>query len=182
MSANDSFQIAVLAGDGIGPEVMAPAMQILEAAARLHPDLRLRFSEAPAGAGHYRDTGASLPDTTTAARAGGCHPARRLRPAPYPLPRQHGDHAASGAALHFRSLRRMRPCRLIANIPSPIVGAPSAGGSRRHPGIDRGPTCPMGKGVTETEAGEICDHPEDWSVCSIFLPLGAARKRGGRGP
>ena len=29
MSANDSFHIAVLAGDGIGPEVMAPAMQIL---------------------------------------------------------------------------------------------------------------------------------------------------------
>ena len=36
MSANDSFHIAVLAGDGIGLEVMAPAVQILQAAAALH--------------------------------------------------------------------------------------------------------------------------------------------------
>ena len=29
MLANDSFHIAVLAGDGIGPEVMAPALDVL---------------------------------------------------------------------------------------------------------------------------------------------------------
>ena len=29
MSANDAFHIAVLAGDGIGPEVMAPALAVL---------------------------------------------------------------------------------------------------------------------------------------------------------
>ncbi len=29
MSANDAFHIAVLAGDGIGPEVMAPALEVL---------------------------------------------------------------------------------------------------------------------------------------------------------
>ena len=29
MSANNAFHVAVLAGDGIGPEVMAPALEIL---------------------------------------------------------------------------------------------------------------------------------------------------------
>ena len=29
MSANNAFHIAVLAGDGIGPEVMAPAFEVL---------------------------------------------------------------------------------------------------------------------------------------------------------
>ena len=34
MLANDSFHIAVLPGDGIGPEVMAPALAVLEKAGR----------------------------------------------------------------------------------------------------------------------------------------------------
>ena len=29
MSANNAFHIAVLGGDGIGPDVMAPALEIL---------------------------------------------------------------------------------------------------------------------------------------------------------
>ena len=29
MSANNALHIAVLAGDGIGPEVMAPALEVL---------------------------------------------------------------------------------------------------------------------------------------------------------
>ncbi len=29
MSANNAFHIAVLPGDGIGPEVMAPALEVL---------------------------------------------------------------------------------------------------------------------------------------------------------
>src|SRR5437667_127423 len=60
MLANDSFHIAVIAGDGIGPEVMAPALEVLRKVAATTPGLGLRFTEAPAGAGHYRDTGATL--------------------------------------------------------------------------------------------------------------------------
>ena len=52
MGANDSFHVAVLAGDGIGPEVMAPALAILDKVAGATPGLKLRFTEAPAGAGH----------------------------------------------------------------------------------------------------------------------------------
>ena len=64
MLANDSFHIAVLLGDGIGPEVMAPALAVLNKVAASTPRLKLRFTEAPAGAGHYRDTGTSLPEST----------------------------------------------------------------------------------------------------------------------
>ncbi len=64
MLANDSFHIAVIAGDGIGPEVMAPALEVLHRIAATTPGLNFRFSQAPAGAGHYRDTGHSLPEAT----------------------------------------------------------------------------------------------------------------------
>ena len=63
MSPNDALHIAVLAGDGIGPEVMAPAVEVLrriEAASRLN----FRFTEAPAGADHYREAGVSIPEST----------------------------------------------------------------------------------------------------------------------
>src|SRR5207237_9446199 len=64
MLANDSFHIAVIAGDGVGPEVMAPALEVLRKVVATTPGLGLRFTEAPAGAGHYRDTGAALPEAT----------------------------------------------------------------------------------------------------------------------
>jgi len=64
MLANDSFHIAVLPGDGIGPEVMAPVLDILNRVTEMTPGLRLRFTEAPAGAGYYRETGRSMPEST----------------------------------------------------------------------------------------------------------------------
>src|SRR5215204_1855557 len=64
MGANEAFHVAVLAGDGIGPEVMAPALDILRNVERSTPGLALRFTAAPAGAEHYRDTGKSMPDST----------------------------------------------------------------------------------------------------------------------
>jgi 3-isopropylmalate dehydrogenase len=36
--SHDSFHIAVLAGDGIGPEVMAPALEVLVGSRRKPPD------------------------------------------------------------------------------------------------------------------------------------------------
>jgi 3-isopropylmalate dehydrogenase len=64
MLANDSFHIAVIGGDGIGPEVMAPALEILNKVAAATPGLGLRFSATPAGAGHYLETGKSMPEST----------------------------------------------------------------------------------------------------------------------
>src|SRR6185312_7152222 len=64
MSANTAFHIAVLPGDGIGPEVMAPALDILRRVEATTPSLKFRFSEGAAGANHYKETGKSMPDTT----------------------------------------------------------------------------------------------------------------------
>ncbi|HEY6831647.1 MAG TPA: isocitrate/isopropylmalate family dehydrogenase, partial [Pseudolabrys sp.] len=64
MSANTAFHIAVLPGDGIGPEVMAPTLDILKRIEATTPSLKFRFTEAAAGANEYRETGKSMPDST----------------------------------------------------------------------------------------------------------------------
>ena len=56
--------IAVLAGDGIGPEVTQAARQVLESL-----DLDLRFEEAPVGGAAYRAAGHPLPAETLALAA-----------------------------------------------------------------------------------------------------------------
>src|ERR1700694_1700081 len=63
MSANNALHIAVLGGDGIGPGVMAPALEALRKI-EATSDLKFRFTDAPAGANHYRETGKSMPDST----------------------------------------------------------------------------------------------------------------------
>jgi 3-isopropylmalate dehydrogenase len=52
------FDIAVLPGDGIGPEVITPTMELLEAAAN---GFELNFDVLEAGATHYANTGVSFP-------------------------------------------------------------------------------------------------------------------------
>ncbi|MBI2002775.1 MAG: 3-isopropylmalate dehydrogenase, partial [candidate division NC10 bacterium] len=57
--------IAVLPGDGIGPEVTREAVKVLRAIAeRFH--LTLAFQEAPIGGGAYDAAGTPLPDQTLA--------------------------------------------------------------------------------------------------------------------
>ena len=58
-----SYQIAVLPGDGIGREVTAAGLALLDA---LAPRLGRRFETVnhPAGAQHYLDSGQALPTTT----------------------------------------------------------------------------------------------------------------------
>lgn len=55
------YRIAALPGDGIGPEVMAAALEALDAARAKEPGLALRVTEYQAGAGLYRRTGETLP-------------------------------------------------------------------------------------------------------------------------
>ena len=57
-----TFQIAVFDGDGIGPEIMAPTVDILRELAGRSADYALKFISLPAGATHYAKTGESLPD------------------------------------------------------------------------------------------------------------------------
>lgn len=62
-----TFSIAVLAGDGIGPEVMAEAILILRALEGQMPGIRLDLQDYPAGATEYLRNGDPLPERTLSA-------------------------------------------------------------------------------------------------------------------
>jgi 3-isopropylmalate dehydrogenase len=152
MSANDALHIAVLAGDGIGSEVMAPALQVLR---RIEATtaLRFRFTDAAAGANHYLATGQSMPDSTIrlceeadAILLGACGLPSVRRPDDTEIAPQ------IELRVYFDLYAGVRPARLIPGVPSPIVGADQRG-------IDlvvirestEGLFASMGKGVVTTE-------------------------------
>src|ERR1700692_243096 len=187
MLANSPFHIAVLAGDGIGPEVMAPALEVLRKVEATTPGLKFRFSAAPAGAGHYRDTGQSLPERTVQL----CREADAIWLGACGFPDvRHPDGTEIMPQVELRFIfdlyAGVRPARLVANIPSPIVGAAERG-------IDlvvirestEGLFASMGKGVvTDTEARETlvitrktCERLFDFS----FRLAQRRKARGGRG-
>jgi 3-isopropylmalate dehydrogenase len=185
MSANDSFHIAVLAGDGIGPEVMAPALEVLNKATAAAAGLRLRFTEAPAGAGHYRETGTSLPESTVKL----CEQADAILLGACGLPHiRYPDNTEIMPQVELRFIfdlyAGVRPCRLIPNIPSPIVGAAERG-------IDlvvirestEGLFASMGKGVvTESEAREtlVITRKTSQRLFDFSFRLAERRKARGR--
>jgi 3-isopropylmalate dehydrogenase len=187
MLPNDTFHIAVLPGDGIGPEVMAPALEILRQVAATTPGLKFRFSEAPAGAGHYRDTGRSMPEATIklaeeadAILLGACG----LPSVRYP----DGTEIMPQVELRFMFdlYAGVRPARLVPGCPSPIVGAAERG-------IDfvvvrestEGLFASMGKGtVTPEEAREtlVITRKTSERLFDFSLKLAQRRKaRGGKG-
>jgi 3-isopropylmalate dehydrogenase len=64
------FNVAVIRGDGIGPEVMNVCMNVLQAVMKGIPELRLEFVELSSGAGKYRDTGVDIsPEDWTSIQA-----------------------------------------------------------------------------------------------------------------
>jgi 3-isopropylmalate dehydrogenase len=62
MSRRESFEILVLPGDGIGHEVMAPCLTILDYACDRNSAPRLNYVKSNAGAEVYVATGNALPD------------------------------------------------------------------------------------------------------------------------
>ena len=157
MSTNNALHIAVLAGDGIGPEVMAPALEILRRI-EARSSLEFRFTEAPAGANHYRETGKSMPESTVRL----CEEADAILLGACGLPSvRYPDNTEIAPQIELRFLfdlyAGVRPARLIPGVPSPIVGADARG-------IDlvvirestEGLFASMGKGaVTPEEAREM---------------------------
>ncbi len=157
MSTNDSFHVAVLPGDGIGPEVMAPALEVLRRVEATTAGLHLRFEEAPAGAGYYREHGKAMPQSTVKL----CEQADAILLGACGLPWvRYPDNTEIMPQVELRFIFELyagvRPCRLIPGVPSPIVGAD------QH-GIDlvlirestEGLFASMGKGVvTQDEARE----------------------------
>src|SRR6266849_6242414 len=183
MSANNALHVAVLAGDGIGPEVMAPALEILRKI-EATSDLKFRFTEAPAGANNYLATGKSMPESTVrlcdeadAILLGACGlPAVRYPANTEIMPQVE-------LRFHFDLYAGVRPARLIPGVPSPIVGAEAHG-------IDfvlirestEGLFASMGKGVvTHDEAREtlVVTRKTTERLFDFSLRLAARRKKRG---
>jgi 3-isopropylmalate dehydrogenase len=64
MTHPDAFEIAVLPGDGIGIEVTAAALEVLDALASEMGGFRFAWRHYPGGAVAYRNTGVALSDET----------------------------------------------------------------------------------------------------------------------
>jgi len=67
--SKQSFNIAVLPGDGIGSEIMDACIKVLDRLLADQPRFDLRYTQGPGGAQHYADTGVALPDSTLRACA-----------------------------------------------------------------------------------------------------------------
>jgi 3-isopropylmalate dehydrogenase len=185
MSANTAFHIAVLAGDGIGPEVMAPTLEILRRIEATAPRLKFRFSEAAAGADHYKATGKSMPETTIKL----CEEADAILLAACGLPSvRYPDNTEIMPQVELRFIfdlyAGVRPARLIPGVPSPIVDADVHG-------IDfvlirestEGLFASMGKGlVTQDEAREtlVVTRDKTERLFDFSLKLTERRKARGR--
>jgi 3-isopropylmalate dehydrogenase len=183
MSANNALHIAVLAGDGIGPEVMAPALEMLRKI-EAKSDLKFRFTEAPAGANHYRETGKSMPDSTIRL----CEEADAILLGACGLPSvRYPDNTEIMPQVelrfHFDLYAGVRPARLIPGVPSPIVGADQRG-------IDlvvirestEGLFASMGKGVvTHEEARETLVITRKTSERLFEFSFRLAERRKARG-
>jgi 3-isopropylmalate dehydrogenase len=127
MSASNALHIAVLPGDGIGPEVMAPALEILRKV-EAKSSLAFRFTEAPAGANNYLATGKSISDETLKL----CAEADAILLGACGLPSvRYPDNTEIAPQIelrfHFDLYAGVRPARLIPGVPSPIIGADQRG-------------------------------------------------------
>ena len=183
MSANNALHVAVLAGDGIGPEVMAPALEVLRKI-EATSDLKFRFTEAPAGANNYLATGKSMPESTVRL----CDEADAILLGACGLPSvRYPDNTEIMPQVelrfHFDLYAGVRPARLIPGVPSPIVGAD------RH-GIDlivirestEGLFASMGKGVvTDSEARETLVITRKTSERLFEFSFRLAERRKARG-
>jgi tartrate dehydrogenase/decarboxylase/D-malate dehydrogenase len=57
----DDYRVAVIPGDGVGPEVVPHAVEILRAAAQVDGGLRFEFEEFPWGCGYYLEHDEMMP-------------------------------------------------------------------------------------------------------------------------
>lgn len=117
------YDIAVVPGDGIGPDVSNAAVSVLKHATG--SDVDLRFTSFEAGAGTYTRTGNAFPDETLhACKAAHAvlHGAAGLPDVLYP----DGTEAGQDFSMRIRAAldlyANIRPIRLMAGAPRRLVG------------------------------------------------------------
>lgn len=122
-----AYRIAVLPGDGIGPEVMAPTLTAVRAVAERH-GVSLQFTSHEAGAAHYRTHGDALPKPVLDE----CLAADAVLLAALGLPDVRMPDGTEVQPVTMVGLRRaldlhsaVRPIKLYPGVPSPLrdIGA-----------------------------------------------------------
>jgi 3-isopropylmalate dehydrogenase len=120
VEATDSLDIAVIGGDGIGPEVVAEGLKVLSAVTESN-GVKVNTTEYDLGARRWRATGETLPDSVLAEIRG--HDAILLGAV--------GDPGVPSGVLErglllklrfaFDQYVNLRPVRLYPGVPSPLV-------------------------------------------------------------
>jgi len=119
--SNRRYRIAVIAGDGIGHEVVPEGIRVIEEAGRRF-GFTMEWRPVPWGCAYYRETGRMMPADGLATLAG--HDAIFLGAVGDPaVP----DHVSLWGLLipirrQFRQYVNLRPVRLLGAIASPLVG------------------------------------------------------------
>lgn len=119
MTVKKTYRIARIGGDGIGPEVVAQASRVAEAAGRTF-GFDIRWTDYPFGAGHYLETSEILPESILDELAS--HDALLLGAI--------GDPAVKPGILeqgillklrfHFDQYVNLRPAKSLPRVPLPV--------------------------------------------------------------
>ena len=117
----DEYRIAVLPGDGIGPEVTDACTSVLARMETLIDGFRLTMVRYPAGAKHYADSGVSLPASTlhaTIASDATLLAAMGLPSVRYPDGREIAPQVELREQLELYA--GLRPIRSVRGVPGPL--------------------------------------------------------------
>jgi 3-isopropylmalate dehydrogenase len=128
MASHDAFRIAVLPGDGIGVEVMAACLAVLERLERRVGGFKLALERLPGGAELYRETGVAFPEASMAA----CERADAILFGAMGSPDvRHADGTEIAPQLELRSgldlYAGVRPIRAIPGVPLPLADPRASG-------------------------------------------------------
>jgi len=125
------YRIAVLPGDGIGPETIAEAVKVLRAATEVISGLELSFTEFPCGGRYYMETGREWPEEAEAFCRGEAD-AILLggvgweRSPGEPVRRPDGQLAGASVVLGLRAeldlYANVRPVQLYPGVHTPLAG------------------------------------------------------------
>ena len=119
-------RIAVIPGDGIGPEVVAESVRVLEFVSDHEPDVSFSFDYFPWGTGYYLENGVMMPSNALETLSG--YEAILFGAVGSP---EVDDHISLRDLLlrirfGFDQYVNLRPIRLLPGIASPLVGVEPA--------------------------------------------------------
>jgi len=111
-----TYNIAVLPGDGVGPEVTEAAIKVLKATEKVLKDLKLNFLYGEAGINCMKRFGTNLPNETLEMLKG----TDACLKGPMTTPEEPGSPPSAAVTIRrlFDLYANIRPCKTLPNVPS----------------------------------------------------------------